>query len=67
MKEIGILLKIRHLMHNARIILILPDNQKRTISDGHLLRPRFVTTAGSDLNEVAAVAQKMAGSDKYSH
>jgi hypothetical protein len=61
-EELNNLLEVRHLMHNTRIILVLPDEQVRTISDGHLLRPRFITTAGGNLNDVAAVAQKMAAS-----
>lgn len=50
---------MRYLLRDLRVILILPDRQSRTISDAHLLRPRFVSFADGDLTEVVAVAEKI--------
>lgn len=53
------LLSIRDLLLNLRIILILPDGNKETITRGHTLFPRFLTYANSDFKDVAAVLKKM--------
>jgi hypothetical protein len=53
------LLPIRDLLLNLRIILILPDGNKETITRGHTLFPRFLTYANSDFKDVAAVLKKM--------
>jgi len=61
--ELNRLLAIRPLLRDVRIILILPDGRAKTISEGHALRPRFVSYADGDFRDVAAVVQKMAGLD----
>lgn len=53
------LLSIRDLLLNLRIILILPDGNKETITRGHTLFPRFLTYVNSDFKDVAAVLKKM--------
>lgn len=56
------LLKLRakgYLFRDMRIILILPDHNPDTISEGHLLRPRFVGYADGDPNDVVAVVAKL--------
>jgi hypothetical protein len=58
--ELNRLLAIRPLLRDMRIILILPDGQAETVSEGHALRPRFVSYADGDLSDVAAVVRKMA-------
>lgn len=55
------MLSIKDLIWNLRIILILPDTDDDTISQGHTLRPRFLTYADSDFAEVAEVLNKMLG------
>ncbi len=47
---------IRGLLHDLRTILVLPDQNKATISRGHELQPRFLT---NDLSSVTAVVEKM--------
>lgn len=42
-----------------RLILILPDRGKETISRGHSLRPRFLTFSDSNFEDVEAVLRKM--------
>jgi hypothetical protein len=49
----------RHLLRDMRIILVLPDSLPQTISNGHTLRPRFVSYADGDLKDVQAVVEKM--------
>jgi hypothetical protein len=53
------ILSVKELLEDVRIILILPDRLPETISKGHLLRPRFMTYADSDFEDVKAVLNKM--------
>jgi hypothetical protein len=55
------LLSIAELLHSVRVILILPDWERETISIGHALRPRFLTWPAWNSNEVIAVLAKMLG------
>ena len=57
--ELAALGRLRHLLRNMRIILVLPDAAPRTISDAHMLRPRFISFADGDWTDVAAVAGKI--------
>ncbi len=58
-RELSNLISIRHLFRDMRIILVLPDNQETTISNGHYLRPRFLTYADSNFSDVIAVIENM--------
>jgi hypothetical protein len=53
--------QMRHLLRDIRIILVLPDRLPTTISDGHALRPRYVSYADGHLADVEAVVNKMTG------
>ena len=56
------LLKIHDLIDwswNLRIILILPDHERETISIGCKLHPRFTSYIDSNFNVVGAVLEKM--------
>lgn len=64
--ELRELVGIRHLFRDLRLVLILPDSRETTVSKGHVLRPRFVGYAGSDLSDVAAVVNKMKGLQRTS-
>lgn len=57
--ELTHLVSIRHLLRDIRIILVLPDSKEETISQGHALRPRFLSYADGDFSDVAAVTAKM--------
>lgn len=48
-----------YLFRDMRIILILPDRHPDTISEGHLLRPRFVGFADGNPDDVVAVVAKL--------
>ncbi len=52
---------MRDLFRDIRIILILPDSRRDTISLGHKLYPRFISYADSDFKDVGAVLKKMIG------
>lgn len=49
----------RYLFASRRIILIVPDRKKETISKGHLLRPRYLSCRDSDFSDVDLVLKKM--------
>ena len=53
------LFSIRDFFRNVRMILILPDQERDTISKGHKLYPRFVSYADGNFADVAAVLGKM--------
>lgn len=53
------ILTIRALLDDNRVILILPDRSEATISQGHKLHPRYLSYAGGDFKDVAAVLRKM--------
>ncbi len=58
-QELSDLLSIRNLLTDIRIILIVPDSEKDTVSKGHTLYPRFLSFVDSDFKDVAAVLGKM--------
>jgi hypothetical protein len=58
-KDLTKLVAIRHLFDGLRIILILPNQKKETISLGHLLHPRFISIRDSDFSDVSLVIQRM--------
>lgn len=58
-KDLLKLLSIKDLFDDIKIILILPDSNKDTISLGYKLYPRFVSYADSNFMDVAAVLEKM--------
>lgn len=57
--ELSVLTRLRHLLRDMRIILVLPDADPRTISEAHSLRPRFISFGDGDLSDVAAVAGRI--------
>lgn len=59
--ELYDLLAFDKLLSDLRIILILPDRDKDAVRRAHALRPRFITYADGNLEDVAAVVEKMLG------
>ena len=49
----------KDLLHDIRIILILPNRSDETISAGYKLHPRFISYTDSDFKDVAAVLKRM--------
>ena len=58
-EDLSDILSLSDLLHDLRIILILPDRHKDTIARALTLRPRFLTFADSDFTELSAVLGKM--------
>ena len=58
-EELSELISIRDLLDDLRIILVLPDRERDTVSKGHILRPRFLSYIDSDFIEIAAVLNKI--------
>lgn len=50
---------IKKWLLDLRILLVLPDGDKETITMGHTLFPRFLTYADSDFKDVEAVLKKL--------
>jgi hypothetical protein len=59
MKELQDILSFRELFQDLRIILILPDRKKMTVSMGHLLLPRFLDYMDGDFKKITAVLKRM--------
>lgn len=55
------------LIRNLRIILILPDDERATMSSGSKLFPRFVSYMDSDFSDVGAVLEKMLENSGNTH
>ncbi len=53
------ILSVRDLFRDIPIILILPDQEKETVSDGLRLSPRFFTYVDSNFKDVTGVLEKM--------
>jgi hypothetical protein len=58
-KEVEILADMADMFENIQVILVLPDEDKETVSKGHLLRPRFLTYVDDDFMDIAAVLAKI--------
>ena len=59
--ELSGIISIRYLLSNIRIILILPNRDKNTISEGLKLHPRFFTYTDSNFKDAIAVLEKIMG------
>lgn len=57
--ELDELLAIRELLDDLRIILVLPDEEKETVSKGCALYPRFLTCVDSDFTAITDVLNNM--------
>lgn len=57
--ELSKLISLKDFLEYARIILILPDSERETVSKGLKLYPRFLSYVDSDFKDVAAVLEKM--------
>jgi hypothetical protein len=64
-QELDQILMIRDLISESRIILLLPDRNKETVSKGHRFYPRFLSYMDGDFSDVSAVLQKMLAMDRF--
>lgn len=53
------ILSIEEALRTIKIILILPDTRGEILSRAHALKPRFLAQRDENLEEVAAVIEKM--------
>jgi hypothetical protein len=57
--ELAEILALREWLCELRTILILPDRESETVSQGLTLRPRFCSFIDTDFSDVSAVLAKM--------
>jgi hypothetical protein len=57
--ELSLFSPMADLLQDRRLILILPDNDSQTLSQGHTFRPRFIAFKGGDYGDVSVVLGKM--------
>mgnify|MGYP006294390283 CR=1 FL=1 len=59
LEDLSALLSIREWLLDLRIILILPEIGRELTMSGHRLYPRYIAYGDGDLEDVAAVLEKM--------
>lgn len=59
LKEMGAIEEIQGLMHDLRLILVLPERDAKMVSQAHKLAPRFIAYADHGTEQVGAVMKKM--------
>lgn len=59
--ELAELMEIRDFLLRIPLILVLPDQERDTVTRGHVFRPRYLTYIDSDLTVVQDVFKKMVG------
>lgn len=59
LEDLSALLSIREWLLDLRIILILPEIDRELTMSGHRLYPRYIAYGDGDLEDVAAVLEKM--------
>jgi hypothetical protein len=57
--DLRMVVEMKELLLDRRIILVLPDRDTSTIAMGHILRPRLLSFEDSDFFEIAAVLTRM--------
>ena len=58
-QELENIVQYADLLCDQKIILVLPDRARETLSMGHALYPRFISYTDGDLQDVTSVLQKM--------
>ncbi|MCE5249873.1 hypothetical protein LLG96_06595 [bacterium] len=61
--ELSEIMELQALFRNIRLIVLLPDRQKETITKGHTLHPRFLSFVDNNHSEILAILEKMTGKD----
>jgi hypothetical protein len=59
LQDLNALVANRELFYSLKVVLIVPDRRKETISKGHLFRPRYLSFRDSNFSDVAQVLQKL--------
>ena len=50
---------LRRVLRDIRTVVVAPDQDPKTVSLAHQLRPRFLTYANSNLEDLTSVLQRM--------
>jgi len=58
-EELLHIVSLNDLLQGLRIILLIPNRDRETISIAHRLRPRFLSNGESDFSDTMGVLQKM--------
>jgi hypothetical protein len=58
-KDLGGVEEMQGLMHDLRLILVLPDRDAKMVSQAHKMTPRFIAYADHGPEQVGAVMKKM--------
>jgi hypothetical protein len=59
--ELDALIAQLELLRDMPLVLVVPDLLSPTLAKAHLLRPRFLTDAQADVEEVIRVLERMVG------
>jgi hypothetical protein len=54
---------LQRVLGDVRTVVVAPDQDPKTVSLAHQLRPRFLTYANGDLEDLTAVLEKMIESE----
>ena len=65
LQELNTMLSFHAYLEDMKLILILPDRNRQTISEGHKLHPRYVSYVDSDFSDVGAVLEKMIENNRH--
>lgn len=57
--ELKRVVRLADLLEDQRIILVLPNRDRKTVALGHRLYPRFISCVDGDLQDVDKVMAKM--------
>jgi hypothetical protein len=53
------LILIREYLSNSKVILVMHDRKKKSLTNAHKLRPRFITYSDADISNISKVINKM--------
>ena len=59
--ELDLLLTVKDLLSDMRLVLILADNDPQTLSKAHALAPRFISFVDAGIEPLVSVVEKMLG------
>lgn len=59
--ELDLLLTVKDLLSDMRLVLILADNDPQTLSKAHALAPRFISFIDAGIDPLVSVVEKMLG------
>jgi hypothetical protein len=57
--ELDLLLSIKDLLTDMRLVLLLADNDPQTLSKAHALAPRFISFIDAGIEPLVSVVEKM--------